>query len=87
VTPLYADFGDLPPTLVHVGSWERLRDDSVTVVARMKAAGVEAELKIFDGMPHGWQFFAPMLEEGMVSIEESAGFVRRHQIELPWMTA
>ncbi len=27
VTPLFADFTGLPPTLIHVGSWERLRDD------------------------------------------------------------
>jgi epsilon-lactone hydrolase len=81
VTPFYADYTGLPPTLVHVGSWERLRDDSVTLVERMKAAGVRAELKIFDGMSHGWQLFAPMLEEGMQSIEESAAFVRAHRIE------
>jgi len=79
VTPLYADYTGLPPTLVHVGSWERLRDDSVTLVERMKAACVRAELKVFDGMSHGWQLFAPMLDEGMRSIEESAAFIRTHQ--------
>jgi monoterpene epsilon-lactone hydrolase len=76
VTPFYADYTGLPPTLVHVGSWERLRDDSITLAERMQAAGVRAELKVFDGMSHGWQLFAPMLEEGMQSIEESAAFVR-----------
>ena len=79
VTPFYADYTGLAPTLVHVGTWERLRDDSITLVERMKAAGVHAELKIFDGMSHGWQLFAPMLEEGMRSIEESAAFMRSHQ--------
>ena len=78
VTPFYADFTGLPPTLVHVGSWERLHDDSTTVVERMRGAGVDAELKVFDGMSHGWQLFAPMLEEGMQSIEESAAFIRAH---------
>jgi acetyl esterase/lipase len=81
VTPFDADFRGLPPTLVHVGSWERLRDDSISVVERMTAAGVEAELKIFDGMCHGWQLFAPMLEEGMASIEESAAFIKSHQAQ------
>jgi len=80
VTPFYAEFTGLPPTLVHVGSWERLRDDSVTLVERMRAAGVGAELKIFDGMCHGWQLFAPMLEEGMRSIEESARFMKTNQV-------
>jgi acetyl esterase/lipase len=83
VTPFYADLGGVPPTLVHVGSWERLRDDSVTIVERMKASGVDAELKIFDGMCHGWQFFAPMLDEGMASIEEGAAFIRAHQAGFP----
>jgi acetyl esterase/lipase len=78
VTPFYAELNGLPPTLVHVGSWERLRDDAVTVVERLRAAGVAAELKIFDGMCHGWQLFAPMLDEGMASIEESAAFIRAH---------
>ena len=79
VTPFYADFSGLPPTLVHVGTRERLHDDSVTVVARMKAAGVTADLKVFDGMSHNWQLYAPMLDEGMASIEECAAFIKAHQ--------
>ncbi len=79
VTPFYADFSGLPPTLVHVGTRERLHDDSVTVVERMKTAGVAADLKIFDGMSHNWQLYAPMLDEGMASIEECAAFIKAHQ--------
>lgn len=79
VTPFYADFSGLPPTLVHVGTRERLYDDSVTVVERMKTAGVAADLKIFDGMSHNWQLYAPMLDEGMASIEECAAFIKAHQ--------
>jgi acetyl esterase/lipase len=79
VTPFYADFSGLPPTLVHVGTRERLHDDSVTVVERMKAAGVAANLKVFDGMTHNWQLYAPMLDEGMASIEACAAFIKAHQ--------
>jgi acetyl esterase/lipase len=79
VTPFYADFSGLPPTLVHVGTRERMRDDSVTVVERMKAAGVAADLKMFDGMSHVWQLYAPILDEGMASIEECAAFIKAHQ--------
>ena len=80
VTPFYADFAGLPPTLVHVGSWERLRDDSVALVERMSAAGVDARLKIFEGMCHGWQLFAPMLDEGMASIEDGGRFIKARQV-------
>jgi len=79
VTPFYADFAGLPPTLEHVGSLGRLRYHSVTVVKRMKAAGVAADLKIFDGMCHDWQLYAPMLDEGMASINEYAEFIKAHQ--------
>jgi acetyl esterase/lipase len=78
ITPFYGNVGDLPPVLVHVGSWEILRDDSITIAKRINAAGGKAELKVWDGMCHSWQLFAPMLEEGMASIEEAGAFVKRH---------
>lgn len=80
VTPLYADFAGLPPTLIHAGSWERLRDDSIKLFARMQLAGVDARLKIFDGMCHGWQFFAPVLDEGMDSLTQSALFIKSVEV-------
>ena len=80
VTPLYSDLTGLPPTLVHVGSWERLGDDSVTLVQRLSAAGVDAQLKIFAGMCHTWQMYAPILEDGMASLEECAAFIKAHQV-------
>lgn len=78
VTPFYGDLSGLPPVLVHVGSWELLRDDSITLTDRITATGGSAELKVWEGMCHSWQLFAPMLEEGMASIEEAGAFVRRH---------
>jgi epsilon-lactone hydrolase len=64
---------------VHVGNWERLRDDSIVLAERMKVAKVRVELKIFDGMRHGWRLFAPMLEDGMASIEQAARFVQAEE--------
>lgn len=78
VNPLHADLTGLPPTLVHVGSWELLVDDSKEVVARIGKAGGSAELKVWEGMCHSWQLWAPMLDEGMASIEEAGSFLRRH---------
>ncbi|WP_404405274.1 alpha/beta hydrolase [Pelagibacterium halotolerans] len=76
VTPFHSEMSGLPPILVHVGSWEILRDDSVVIVERIKAVGGNAELKVWDGMVHSWQLFAPMLDEGMASIEEAGDFIR-----------
>ena len=76
VSPLYADFRGLPPTLIHVGSWEILLSDSSRLAEAMRKAGVRVELKVWDGMCHDWQLFAPFLDEGLKSIEETATFIR-----------
>ena len=53
-SPLYADLSGLPPVRVHVGDDEVLLDDSRSYVERAVAAGVEAKLDIWMGMPHGF---------------------------------
>lgn len=78
INPFYANLSGLPPTLVHVGSWELLLDDSKEIVSRIGEAGGSAELKVWEGMCHSWQLWAPMLDEGMASIEEAGAFLRRH---------
>jgi epsilon-lactone hydrolase len=80
VTPFYTNLAGLPATLVHVGSWERLYDDSVTIIGRLHEALVPVELRVFAGMFHGWQLYAPMLEEGMASIEQAADFIKTRQV-------
>ena len=53
-SPLYGDLSGLPPTRVHVGDDEVLLDDSRRYVERAVAAGVDAELDVWMGMPHGF---------------------------------
>jgi acetyl esterase/lipase len=54
-SPLFAPealWPKLPPTLLQAGSTEVLLDDSVRVARRLAAAGVPAELQVFDRQPH-----------------------------------
>jgi len=53
-SPLYGDLSGLPPIRMHVGDDEVLLDDSRRYVERAVAAGVDAELDIWMGMPHGF---------------------------------
>jgi monoterpene epsilon-lactone hydrolase len=53
-SPLYADLKDLAPIRVHAGSDEVLLDDSVRLVERAVAAGVDARLDLWEGMVHGY---------------------------------
>src|SRR5437660_4064820 len=53
-SPLYGDLTGLPPIRVHGGAAEVLLDDSRRYVARAVAAGVDAALDVWMGMPHGF---------------------------------
>lgn len=77
VSPIYAELHDLPPTLVHVGHDEILLDDSTRLVERLRNAGVEAELKIWEGMWHVFHSFAPAVPEANAAIEEIGEYVSR----------
>lgn len=53
-SPVYGALAGLPPVQVHVGDAEILLDDSVRYVAQAQAAGVAAELHLWEGLPHGF---------------------------------
>jgi epsilon-lactone hydrolase len=53
-SPLDADLTGLPPIRIHVGDDEVLLDDSVRFVDRALAAGVDAQLDVWEGMVHGF---------------------------------
>ena len=51
-SPLYGNLAGLPPVRIHVGDDEVLLDDSRRYVERAAAAGVDARLDVWMGMPH-----------------------------------
>ena len=53
-SPLYENLAGLPPIRVHVGDNEMLLDDSRRYVERAVAAGVDARVDVWEGMPHGF---------------------------------
>jgi monoterpene epsilon-lactone hydrolase len=53
-SPLQGRFSGLPPIRIHVGDDEVLLDDSRRYVERAVAAGVDARLDVWTGMPHGF---------------------------------
>lgn len=77
VSPLYADLRGLPPLLIQVGDRETVRDDSVILAERARAAGVDVDLQVWDGMIHVFQMFAE-IPEAHQAITLIAGFLSRH---------
>jgi monoterpene epsilon-lactone hydrolase len=75
-SPLYGDPAGLPPCLIQVGSDEVLRDDSVRMAERLRAAGCQVELQVWPRMQHVWQLYARILPEGRQAIEQIGAFLK-----------
>ena len=58
-----------------------LRDDSVRLAAKAKAAGVEVTFEEWDEMVHVWHLFADRLADGRKALERIGGFVRCHMTD------
>jgi len=74
--PIYADLAGLPPLLVQVGTAEVLLDDSLRLVERARAAGVDVSLDVAHDMIHVWHLFAPILDEAGEAIARAGAFLR-----------
>ncbi len=77
-SPLHADLGGLPPTLIQVGDAETLLSDSTRLEAALKGAGVDVTLEVWDEMIHVWHLFAPILDKGQEAIQGMGDFMRKH---------
>lgn len=77
-SPLFGCFAGLPPMLVHVGKQELLLDDSLRLAKAARSDGVQVTLKVWDGLPHVFQLFAPFVPEGRQSLLELGQFARAH---------
>lgn len=75
VSPVFGDFTGLPRLFFQAGSTEILLDDSRRCVERARAAGVDAELEVWNEAPHGWQGL-PFVPESVRAIEHCADFMR-----------
>jgi monoterpene epsilon-lactone hydrolase len=75
-SPLYADLSNLPPMLLFASRHEILRDDTLRLAARAKAAGVKVELVVRDRLPHVWPVFVSLLPEARDAFSTVASFAR-----------
>ena len=57
VSPLFGDFEGFPPTLIQVGSHEILYSDSERLRDRMREAGADCRMEVWEDMWHVFQMF------------------------------
>jgi acetyl esterase/lipase len=78
ISPLFADLSGLPPLIIQAGTHEVLLDDAVRLAQRAAAADVEFTLDITPGVPHVFQAYHPMLDEGTAALDRAGQFLSAH---------
>lgn len=74
---LQADLTGLPPMAVQAGGAETLLDDSRTLHARARAAGVPSRLEVFPGQQHTFQMAAGRTEVADRAVTSLGEWLRR----------
>jgi acetyl esterase/lipase len=74
-SPLYGNFIGLPPIRVQVGDDEVLLDDSLRLVERAVAAGIDARLDVWQGMPHGFVGSIGQTQAAASALSAAGGFL------------
>jgi len=71
----YGDVAGFPDTIITVGTEEVLYDDAITLHEMMNKAGVNNELKVYDGLFHAFQLFD--CPESIESIKTICEFLKK----------
>lgn len=79
LSPLYGEMTGFPPTLVQAGTRDVLLSNAVLIHRKLRKAGVEAELHVWEAMPHGGfgMFGFGDVPENAEIDEEVRRFIRR----------
>src|SRR3984957_1009762 len=78
ISPVFADLQGLPAMLIQVGSHEILLSDAVRLAERAASADVEVTLEVVPGVPHVFQAYAAVLDEGDAALDRAASFLKAH---------
>jgi monoterpene epsilon-lactone hydrolase len=75
LSPLFGDVAGFPPTFLQTGTRDLFLSNTVRMHRKLRAAGVAAELHVFEAMPHGGFWGAP---EDRDMAEEVRRFLDSH---------
>ena len=78
VSPLLApDLADLPPALLITAEYDPLRDEGEAYAQRLAEAGVEVEMRRFDGFIHAFFSLVATIEAAREAVDLVGGTLRR----------
>ncbi|WP_379152745.1 alpha/beta hydrolase [Paenibacillus sp. sgz5001063] len=77
LSPLRLQLGGLPPLLIQVGDQEVLLNDAERLAERVRSAGGEVQLEIWENLWSVFQMMSALLPEGQEAIGNIGDFVTR----------
>jgi monoterpene epsilon-lactone hydrolase len=78
ISPIFADLFGLPPLIIQAGSHEVLLDDAVRLAREAAAADVEVTLEITPRVPHVFQAYHAILDEGAAALDRAGQLLSAH---------
>ena len=78
LSPIFGDFKGLPPAILTSGTRDLFLSNTVRVHRKLRQAGVEATLQVFEGMSHAQYLFDADAPETKEAFGEITGFFDRH---------
>ena len=78
LSPVYGDMHGFPPAILTTGTRDLLLSSTVRVHRKLRQAGVEAILQVFEGQSHAQYLFDPNAPETKEAFEEIAQFFNTH---------
>jgi epsilon-lactone hydrolase len=78
ISPIFADLSGLPPLIIQAGSHEVLLDDAIRLARQAATADVEVTLDITPGVPHVFQAYHAILDEGAAALDRAGQLLSAH---------
>jgi epsilon-lactone hydrolase len=78
LSPIYGDFHGFPPAILTTGTRDLFLSNTVRVHRKLREAGVEAQLEVFEGFSHAYYTIYPFMPESQEAYQEIAQFLSAH---------
>ncbi|HEX4042031.1 MAG TPA: alpha/beta hydrolase [Xanthobacteraceae bacterium] len=78
LSPIYGDFHGFPPTILTTGTRDLFLSNTVRTHRKLRRAGVEADLNVYEGQSHAQYLFNPDAPESKEAIADIVNFFDKH---------
>jgi acetyl esterase/lipase len=87
ISPIFADLSGLPPLIIQSGTHEVLLDDAIRLARQAAIADVQVTLDITPQVPHVFQAYYAILDEGAAALDRAGELLSAHLASAERVTA